>query len=63
MYQVKNEFLENQEKMLSIVDAHETYFKNPKEFVKCKKYIQEFFDVLADNARFQKDIMSLARIK
>jgi hypothetical protein len=63
MFQVKNEFLENQEKMLGVIDAHETYFTNPKEFVKCKKYIQGFFDVLTDSARFQRDIMTLARIK
>ena len=63
MFQVKNEFLKNREKMLSVVDAHETYFKNPKEFIKCKKYIQGFFDVLADNARFQRDIMNVARTK
>lgn len=63
MFQVKNEFLENQEKMLSIVDAHETYFKNPQEFIKSKKYIQEFFKILADDKRFQREIMNRARTK
>lgn len=63
MVQVKNEFLENQEKMLGIVDAHETYFKNPKEFIRCKKYIQEFFKILTDDNRFQREIMNRARTK
>jgi len=63
MFQVKNEFLKNREKMLSVVDGHETYFKNPKEFIKCKKYIQGFFNILGDNARFQRDIMNVARVK
>jgi hypothetical protein len=63
MFQVKNEFLENKEKMLGIVDAHESYFENSKSFIKCKKYLEGFFAILANDNRFQREIMNRARTK
>lgn len=63
MFQVKNEFLEHKDAMLSIVDAHESYFNNPKDFIKCKEFLEGFFEILANNSKFQREIMNRARTK
>lgn len=63
MFQVRNEFLESKEKMLNVLDSHETYFKDSKEFFRCKMFLQGFFEVLMDDTSFQKEIMDRARTK
>ena len=40
--QVRNEFLDNQIKLLEIVDSLEPYFDNPKGFSRAKKFISGF---------------------
>ncbi len=48
MLEVKNQFLENKTKMLAIIDAHKVHFENPKAYIRCTAYINDFFDVLAN---------------
>jgi hypothetical protein len=60
---VKNEFLENQIEMITILDAHEVYFDNPKEFIKCKEYLMEFFSILKSPTKFKTEILDKERIK
>ncbi len=60
---VKNEFLENQDKMMAVIDAHEVYFEEPKEFLKCKTYIKEFFEILQNPVKFKTEILDKERLK
>ena len=50
--QVRKEFLDNRIKMLQTVDSMEPFFDNPKEFLKAKNYILDFFEILTNNGRF-----------
>ena len=63
MMAIRNEFLENQGKMMTILDAHEVYFENPKEFAECKKFLMEFFDIIGSPAKFQAEILAKERVK
>ena len=63
MLEVKNQFLENKTKMLAIIDAHKVYFENPKAYIRCTAYINEFFNVLANDSKFKKEILNRARTK
>jgi hypothetical protein len=63
MLEVKNQFLENKTKMLAIIDAHKGYFENPKAYLECTAYIDEFFDVLTNDSKFKKEILNRARTK
>jgi hypothetical protein len=63
MSNIKNEFLENQVKMIAIVDAHEVYFDYPKEFARCKKYLKEFFSILESPTKFKTEILDTRRVK
>ncbi len=63
MLEVRNQFLENKTKMLAIIDAHKVHFENPKAYIRCTGYINEFFDILANDSKFKKEILNRARTK
>ncbi len=63
MLEVRNQFLENKTKMLAIIDAHKVHFENPKAYIRCTAYINDFFDVLANDTEFKKEILNRARTK
>ena len=54
--QVRQEFLDNQNKMMEVIDSLEPIFKYPKNFSEAKKYIIKFFEVLSDDKLFHKEI-------
>ncbi len=60
---VRNEFLKNQDKMITILNEHKAYFENPKEFLKCKDYLMAFFDTLQNPIKFKAEISDKERIK
>lgn len=60
---VRTEFLNNKSKMLAIVDDLESSFEDPKEFSQAKRFINEFFEVLANDNTYRKQILSVARLK
>jgi hypothetical protein len=61
--QVRKEFLDNKIKMVEIVDSFESSFDNPKEFAKTKKFVLDFFTVLVNDSKFNKEILAMARTK
>ena len=64
LYQtVRTEFLNNKSKMLAIVDDLESSFEDPKEFSQAKRFINDFFEVLANDNTYRKQILSVARLK
>jgi hypothetical protein len=63
LQKVREEFLTNKVAILQIVDGLVTHFDEPSEHAKCKEYILEFFEVLAHDPSFKKEIVDRARIK
>lgn len=63
MFSIRDEFLQNKPNMMAILEDHKTYFENPGEYEKCKKYILGFFDILADPDRFKSEILDIRRDK
>ena len=61
--QVRTEFLNQKVAMLEAVDDLEPYFEDPKQFASAKKYIEKFFEVLANDDRFKKEITNKLRTK
>ena len=60
---VRTEFLNNKSKMLTIVDDLESSFEDPKEFSQARRFINDFFEVLANDKTYRKEILSVARLK
>ena len=63
MLEVRSQFLANKTKMLAIIDALKVHFENPKAYTQCTSYINEFFNVLANESKFKKEILDRARTK
>ena len=59
--QVREEFLQNKNKMLAIIDSYETSFENPKEFETCREFILSFFDIISDDERYNDKILNTLR--
>ncbi len=61
--QVRNEFLDNRVQLLGVVDSLEPFFDNPKGFSEARDFISDFFDIMEDDYRFEKEITSKLRTK
>lgn len=59
--QVRQEMLNHKTEMISILDNHQNYFQEPKEFETAKEYIMEFFEVLESDKKFKSEIIDEAR--
>ncbi len=59
---VRQEFLDNKFEMLTIINDLESSFDDPKEFEKARKFINAFFEVLADDRSYRKEILNVARL-
>ena len=63
LQKVRKEFLDNESNLLSEVHELKPYFENPKEFESALKYINSFFLVISDDAKFKRSILDMARTK
>ena len=60
---VRSEFLNNKSKMMTVVNDLESSFDDPKEFATARRFISDFFDVLANDNSYRKEILNVARLK
>jgi len=63
LFEVRKQFLENKPNMLAIIESYKDQFENPKQYVLCLGYIKDFFYVLSNDAKFNKEILNRARVK
>ena len=59
--QVRQEFLANKIEMLAILDAHASYFEDPRAFSIAKEYILSFFEIIVNDNRYKNEILDDAR--
>ncbi|PTX44769.1 hypothetical protein C8P64_0751 [Christiangramia gaetbulicola] len=59
--EVRMEFLVKKPEIMNELQKCESLFENEKEYATTVKYIEEFFDILIDDKRFQRDIVEMAR--
>lgn len=58
MQQIRQEFINNKAEMLKIVDSLESSFEIQKEFEMAKQYINDFFNIIINDKRFNEEILS-----
>jgi hypothetical protein len=63
MQLIREEFLNNQSEMMSLLEDYKTYFENPKEFQTCKNYLLSFFTVIGNESTFKSEILDKRRVK
>ena len=61
--EVRMQYMEHQPKMMEVIDSYESLFTDPKEFSKARKFIEDFFEILADDKDFNREIVDQARTK
>lgn len=59
--EVRQEFINNKQKLISILDSNTSFFDDPKEFSTARDYILSFFDVLVNDQKFKSEILDQAR--
>ena len=60
---IRQDFLGKKNQMLDIVDSFENKFKDPDHFKRARKFIEDFFVVLYNEEKFQREILAAARVK
>lgn len=58
---VRLEIIGKKEEMIMLLNSHENYFENPKEFEVAKDYILSFLAILMNDQKFKKEIVDSAR--
>ena len=59
--QVRQEFIDNKEKLLAVLDDNALYFDNQEELIVAREYILSFYEILVNNQKFRKEILDQAR--
>ncbi len=60
---IRQEFINNEEKIMKVVDAQAPNFTNPKDFNTAKGFIAEFFKIVKSEATFKSNIQDQCRTK
>ncbi len=60
--QVRKEFISNKSKMFEVIDGLEASFLDKNQFIRAKRFVGEFFEIIEDNTRFKKNILDKARV-
>jgi hypothetical protein len=61
--QVRQQYLDKKGEILQLLEDHESYFGDPKEFERAWKFVLEFFEVLENDKKFKRSIVDTAREK
>ena len=59
--QVRQQFLNNKTKFLTIIESFENQFENESEYSKAKEYLLDFFKVLESDKSFKSEILDEMR--
>jgi hypothetical protein len=61
--QVRQEYIDNKQKLFEIIDRTQEYFNDPKQFKVAKDFINGFYKILEDDKKFNRMILSQLRTK
>ena len=61
--QVREQFIDKKSQLMQIVSSFENEFSNPKEYENMFDFMEDFFEVLESDSKFEKAIVSKARTR
>ncbi|MBT8183441.1 MAG: hypothetical protein KJN76_01265 [Eudoraea sp.] len=59
--QVRQEFIAHKAEMLAVVDGLKVEFNNPNRFNEAREFVNEFFEVVEDDKKFQRRVIEKTR--
>ena len=60
---VRQEYIDHKDAIFTIIEDCKPMFDDDSEYEKAKEYIQDFYQVLINDAKFSKEIVEVARTK
>ena len=61
--QVREDFIAKKTELIDMVSSFKSEFSNPKEFENMFEFMNDFYEILEDDSKFDKRIVSQARTK
>ena len=61
MEQVRQEFIQNKDRMIEIVRNHRRLFRSRKEYSAAKEYLQGFFAIMESDSGFEENFITVAK--
>lgn len=59
--QVRQEFIGNKSKMFEVIDSLENYFEDQNQFIRARKFIESFFDIIQNDKSYKRHILDKLR--
>lgn len=59
--QVRQEFIGNKSKMFDSIDSLEKYFKDKNQFIRARKFIESFFEIIQNDKSYKRNILDKLR--
>ena len=63
LQKVRQDFIDHKIQMFNTIDNLREFFHNPKQFLKARQFIVEFFEILESDSKFNENIVSRTRTK
>ena len=60
---IRNQFIDNKEKILGIISKHENLFDSEKEYKEAYTFVESFYNVIENESTFKSEIVNKARTK
>lgn len=60
--EIRRELINHKFKIFELVDGLEKYFQSQNQFSKSKDFISDFFEIIEDDKRYEKQIVNRARV-
>ena len=61
--EVRQQFLDQKSELMNLVSSFESEFSDPKEFKTMFDFMNDFYNILEDDSKFNKKIVAAARTK
>ena len=62
-FKVRDVFVGQKQAMFDLMKAYEADFDSPKEFSEAYTFVESFFEIIEDDAKFRKNVIDAARTK
>ena len=62
-FKVRDVFVGQKQAMFDLMKTYEADFDSPKEFSEAYTFVESFFEIIEDDAKFRKNVIDAARTK
>ncbi len=61
--EVRQSYLGHEMQIFSTIDSLQNYFRDPNQFRKAKEFIEDFFEILENDKKFERNIVNRSRVR